>query len=218
MSCGFAPTQALAASGRSLHETGLHQLEARNFTGALVSFRQAAEAFSDRERSAVAIYNAGLASFEQARADEVLDPLSSQTYYRQASSSFRAALELKPGWEAARWNLELALQRLSLINREIEEQQKDQQEASDESEEAQPETKPSQEGEEEEEGEWEETEEEGANQPSDQMSGENAMNLEARDIPPPVVEPEDIFQQERENNAARRKNSQANYQPVEKDW
>ena len=48
--------------------------------------------------------------------------------------------------------------------------------------------------------------------------GQNAFDLEAQDIPPPMVEPEDLLQQEQENGEARQKNKSSNYKPVEQDW
>lgn len=209
------PAQALASPGSLLFRTGLKQFAAKNYANSLESFRAAAEAFPESERRAVALYNAGLACYHQALTDEMLDPLSSQTYYRQSCESFRAVLDMRPSLEDARWNLELALRRLALLSRDADERDGDK-EAQDESENQKKESKPS--GEDSEEEDSEQTDEEGASEPTSQTDGQNAMNLDARDIPPPMVEPEDIFQQERDSAEARQKNAASNYRPVEKDW
>lgn len=208
--------EAAASPGKSQFREGLKQWSAKNFTGALDSFRAAAEAFPDSERRAAALYNAGLACFEQALNGEILDPLSSQTYYRQSCDCFRAALEMVPTLDDARWNLELALRRLARISREVEEPEADPKQDPEKAKNPNADRKPSEnEGEEE---NVEESDAESASQPSSQMSGENAMDLNAKDIPPPMVEPEDLFEQERESDGARQRNAAANYRPVEKDW
>lgn len=200
-------------------ERGNEQLEAKNFAMAIASFMGASELLTSHEHRCMAIYNAANASFLQAKADEPLDPQSSLTYYRQAVKAYRACLEMFPDFKDAAWNLELTLVRLNQVSRKIEEQMNQEGEESEEqTSEQQGEEGESESSEEDGEGEYEETEEEGASEPSAQSGESNSIDLDAQDIPPPMVEPEDIFQQEMENSALREKGKASKYKPVDKDW
>ncbi len=196
---------------------GCQQLDAKNYAMAVQSFIAASETFEKAEHRTLAIYNSANACFLQARADEPLDPQSSLTYYRQAARAYRACLEMFPDFENAAWNLELTLLRLERISQEVENDVTDQ---SDDPGEESDESGEQNEGEsdEENEGEMEETDEEGSSDPSAQSGDQNAMDLDAQDIPPPMVEPEDILEQEIANAEARQKGKPGKYKPVEKDW
>tara|TARA_R110002096_G_scaffold215310_12_gene403153 strand:- start:4938 stop:5633 length:696 start_codon:yes stop_codon:yes gene_type:complete len=210
---------AEAESPFKAFQRGHEQLEAKNYAMAIASFMGASESLETSEHRCMTIYNAANASFLQAKADEPLDPQSSLTYYRQAVKAYRACLEMFPGFRDAGWNLELTLVRLDQISRQIEDEMNQEGEESEEqnSEESGEEGE-SEASEDEGEGEYEESDEEGANEPSAQSGESNSIDLDAQDIPPPMVEPEDILQHEVENSALREKGKASKYKPVEKDW
>lgn len=210
------PGAANAASPGRLFRHGLEQFAARNFAGSLDSFRAAAEGFAEPERRAVALYNAGLACYNQALADEPLDPLTASSYYRQSCEAYRAALEMLPTLDDARWNLELALRRLARLTREGEESKPSDEKSDDKSQDPSKDQEPSKQDSDEQ--NRQQSDQEIASQSNTQMNGEKAMDLDAQDIPPPAVEPDEILQQERDSNETRQKHSASKYKPVEKDW
>ena len=141
-------------------------------------------------------------------------------YYEASAEAFRAALDSRPGWEDAAWNHELAHLRAERTRQAMRQQANpDNPESEQESE--NPDADPT-EGEEgdpsDEEGEFEESEESGEGEPSNQSSSQMAMDLENQDIPPPILDPEDIFREEAANNESREKNSGRRYTPTERDW
>jgi len=214
-----ATTSRAADSPTKIYNQACEQLEAKNFAGTVALFMEAAEGLDSPDLRFRAIYNAGVCSFSQADADAMLDPQSSLVYYQGAIRAFRSCLDLQPDHPDALWNLELSMLRKQFVLKELQDNEDDSQN-SEESEESDQ----SQEGEsdesetEDEEGEWEESEEDGATDPSDQSSGPNSMDLESTDIPPPMVDPEDILQQEMENRELRQKQKSSKYKGVEKDW
>lgn len=212
---GFVPGNSVASPGPTLFQKGLKQMNAKNFTDSAESFRAASEAFPDSPRRALALYNAGLACFLQARADEMLDPMSSQNFYRQSCASFRAALEMQPSLEDSRWNLELALRRLALMTRPDESPENGKDPSSQSQNPNRDQEQSKKEGEEKDE---QKADQDRSAQESNQMSGQNAVDLNAQDLPPPMAEPEDIFRQERESAEVRQKTSGSRSRPVEKDW
>lgn len=209
----------LPKSPVALYNKAHEQMEAQNFAGTIALFMQAAEGLEKPGQRVQAIYNAGVCNFRQADVDALLDPQSALVYYSGAIRAFRACLDLEPNHEEALWNLELSLLRKHFIMQEMEQDQNDQN-TPEESEQ----DDSSQEGEsensemEDEEGEWEESDEEGASEPTDQSTGPNSMDLESQDIPPPMVDPEDLLQQEMENRQLRQKQQSSKYKAVEKDW
>lgn len=206
-----------AENPRKMFKLGVQQLQAKNFTGARESFMLAAEHYEHPRHRFDAVYNAGIASFGEGKKTLEIEPgtdyKTARLYYEMARDAFRACLEMEPGHKDAAWNLEVTLWRLAKA------------ESDDESNEDAPmdETDP-QEGDPEEgepedaEGEFEESEADGDMEPSDQQSGENAMDMEAQDIPPPLLEPEDLLEQEEANAEARDKSKSGKYKAVEKDW
>ncbi|MEQ1843164.1 MAG: hypothetical protein ABL994_22400, partial [Verrucomicrobiales bacterium] len=50
------------------------------------------------------------------------------------------------------------------------------------------------------------------------QEGPNALDLETQDLPPPMVEPEELFRQETEQSELRQRQRSTQYKPVEKDW
>jgi hypothetical protein len=172
----------------------------------------------------VAVYNAGLSCFLQAVSDEELDPQAAVEYFGQAIESFRACLEMNPDFADAAFNLELALAREARAAARIAEKDKpptDKDKAKEEPKEG--DEKESAEGEKSEsddEAEGESTKEEGEGEatPTSESKGANALDLEAKDLPPPMVEPEELFRQESEQGELRQKQRSTQYKPVEKDW
>ncbi len=206
-----------------LFRQGCRQLEAKNHAGAAGSFSRAAEGFTDPERRALALYNAGLGSFLQADADETLDPQSALEYFGQAADTFRASLDMKPDLADARWNLELALVRKARVAGEIARKAEAPTDENEPSGEESPEDKESAEGDEgqtseDSEGETSEEDADGEATPTNQSEGANALDLEANDLPPPTIEPEELLQQEAEQGDLRQKQRSNRYKPVEKDW
>ena len=61
------------------------------------------------------------------------------------------------------------------------------------------------------------SEEEGEGKPGEYTADDRAMNFDDQNMPPPVIDPEDIFKEEAANNEARDK-GRSRYQSVEKDW
>ena len=73
------------------------------------------------------------------------------------------------------------------------------------------------EGEEMEGDDMEESDESSEGKPSDYSASDLALDLENEGLPPPMLDPEDIFNEEAANNELRQKKGNK-YQAVEKDW
>ena len=214
---GLGNSRAAGESPATYFNLGCKQLEVKNFTAARESFMAAAERYDQPQRRFDAVYNAGVASFGEGKKTLEIEPgtdyKTARLYYQLARDAFRACLEMKPGHEDAAWNLEVTLWRLAKAESDDQNDEdapmdeKDSEEG--ESEEGEPEDS---------DGEFEESEADGDMEPSDQQSGENAMDMEAQDIPPPLLEPEDLLEQEEANAEAREKSKSGKYKAVEKDW
>ncbi len=219
MVLGVGRTELKADEAQAEFARGWEQLTAKNYGMAIASFLTASEKLEAPRDRCLAVYNCANASFLQAKADEALDPQSSQTYYRQAAKAYRACLEMFPDFEDAIWNLEVTLVRLNRVSVEIENEMTQEGEASDEESSSESgEEGESEASEEEGDGEYEESEEEGAADPSAQSGEQNSMDLDAQDIPPPMVEPEELLEQEIQNAESRMKGKSSKYKTVEKDW
>jgi Ca-activated chloride channel family protein len=211
-----------------LFRRGQVQVQAKNHANAAASFLQAAQCFAEPHRRRVAVYNAGLSWFFQAVSDEELDPQASVVYFGHAIESFRACLEMDPGFADAAFNLELALAREARAASRIAEKEKpptDKEKAEEEPNEEQEKEaaegeKAESESETDDEAEGESTKEDGEGEatPTSESKGANSLDLEAKDLPPPMVEPEELFRQESEQGELRQKQRSTQYKPVEKDW
>lgn len=219
----FAPLGS-AATPEKLFREGRTQLAAKNHATAAGTFMEAAQAFPDSERRALAIYNAGLSAFLQAVGDEELDPQSSVEYFGQAVEAFRVCLAMQPDFPDAAFNLELSLAREAQIAAEIkakDEPPTDEDKAPKDAEKK--ENEPAEgndkaESPDDAEGESSEEPAEGEAKPTNQSEGSNAMDLESQDLPPPSIEPEELFRQETEQGDLRQKQRSTRYKAVEKDW
>ncbi|MBU6303182.1 MAG: VWA domain-containing protein [Verrucomicrobia bacterium] len=224
----FAPMPpAMAAEDPvKLFRRGQSQVQAKNHANAAASFLEAAQRFPEPRRRMIAVYNAGLSAFLQGVSDEELDPQSAAIYFGQAINSFRACLGMHPEFGDAAFNLELALAREARAAARVAEKQKppvDKEKAPEEP--GEKEKKESAEGqkseaESDDEGEGEKTREEGEGEatPASESKGSNSLDLEAKDLPPPMVEPEELFRQESQQGELRQKQRSTQYKPVEKDW
>lgn len=217
---GIVPN-ARAENPVKLFNYGHTQIEATNFGGAIQTFMLAAEKFEDPQSRLQAIYNAGYASFREAEKTLAIEPgtdyEAAYHYYEVAAEAFRSCVRADPGYADAAWSLEVTLRHLVETAEKVENQSESDEDAPmDEGDPQDGEAEES--SEDESEGEMEEAEGEGESEPSDQNAGENAMDMDAQDIPPPMVEPEDIFDQEAANAETREKNAGSKYKAVEKDW
>ncbi|MFT5469811.1 MAG: Ca-activated chloride channel family protein [Verrucomicrobiales bacterium] len=196
---------------------GCQQLLVKNFLGARESFMAAAVDFEHPDRRMDSVYNAGIASFREGKKTLAIEPGTdynmARLHFMMAKEAFRTCLQMRPGHEDTAWNLEVTLWSLA----DVEERQKsDEDTPVDEKdpEEGDPEDSESEENE----GETEEAENEGEMEPSDQQQGEHAVDMEAQDIPPPMLNPEDLLEQEEANAEAREKSKSGKYKAVERDW
>jgi hypothetical protein len=221
------PEAAAAPDPARLFRDAVRQLDAKNHAGAALSFTEAAERFRDPARQAVALHNAGLACLRQGLADEELDPLAAADAYARAVAAFRASLDLRAGsFPDTLWNLELALAREAKVTAAIARQTpppSDENEPAPEPEDAEPRDESQEAGDkaessEEAEGESSAENAEGEATPTSRSQGDNALDLETQDLPPPMVEPEELLAQEVEQGELRQKNRATRYKSVEKDW
>ena len=146
-----------------------------------------------------------------------LPATQSPSISRQRRHSARASI-LIPTTPAAAWNYELALLRAKELET-AREQEKQEPEDPPRKEKSDPGESESTRTEDEDGGdEWQETDTEDASRLADLESSQSAMDLLNQDLPPPMVDPQDLLMEEELNNASRDKRSRKNYDPTEKDW
>jgi uncharacterized protein YegL len=205
---------------------GQAQMRAKNHANAAASFLLAAQGFPDPRQRMIAVYNAGLGCFHQGASDEELDPQAAVIYFGQAIDSFRVCLGMEADFADAAFNLELALAREARAAARLADKEKPPidkekapEEPGEEKEKKEGEGQKSEDGSDDE-GDEESTREEGEGEatPTSESNGSNTLDLEARDLPPPMVEPEELFRQESQQGALRQKQRSTQYKPVEKDW
>ncbi len=215
-----------------LYNQGVQLLAADNFLEARERFTQAVQApgKSSKKLTLKAIYNLGCSHFSLAEKgplvgdsetieEELATPPSDPvTEYLAAAQAFRACLDLDPNHPAAAWNYELALLRAKELET-AREQEKQEPEDPPRKEKSDPGESESTRTEDEDGGdEWQETDTEDASRLADLESSQSAMDLLNQDLPPPMVDPQDLLMEEELNNASRDKRSRKNYDPTEKDW
>lgn len=219
---GFSFSGELKAAGgpddpNTKFNLGCKQLQAKNFLGARDSFIAAAEDFEQSDRRLESVYNAGIASFREGKKTLAIEPGTdynmARLHFKMAKEAFRTCLKMQPRHEDSAWNLEVTLWAIA----DVEERQKSDQDTpvdEQDPEDGDPEESESDENE----GEFEEAENEGEMEPSDQQMGEHSVDMETQDIPPPMLNPEDLLEQEEANAEAREKNKGGKYKAVERDW
>jgi tetratricopeptide (TPR) repeat protein len=225
LSAGAATETRAADRPEQLFREGLSQLQAKNHATAVGTFLEAAALFPDSERRGIALYNSGLSCFRQAASDEELDPQSAREYFGQAVESFRACLAINPDFSDAAFNLELALAREARMSALIAE--KDQPPTDKEKKDAPKE--PGDDKQDSEKGDPSDADADregkksdeppgGTPQPTNSADGPDAIDLESQDLPPPTLDPEELFRQESEQSGLRQKQRANQSKPVEKDW
>jgi hypothetical protein len=139
--------------------------------------------------------------------------------------SFRACLTINPDFSDAAFNLELALAREARMSALIAE--KDQpptdKEKKDAPKEPGDEKQDSEKGDPsdadaDKEGKKSDEPADGTPQPTNAADGPDAIDLESPDLPPPTLDPEELFRQESEQSGLRQKQRVNQSKPVEKDW
>ncbi len=208
-------------SAKGHYRKGRRFFQAQEYAKAIEAFRMALEHSRGDELRVAACYNLGNSYFKGAEMILPQDQVLSLNYFSLSTEAFRAVLDFDAANEDAAWNLELARTREKELldalrsDREGESGESEDGEDQDQSEEGEP----GEEGDEMEPGdEMEETEESGEGKPSDYSAGDLSLDLENQNMPPPMVDPEDIFEEDAENNALRQKKGSSKYQAVEKDW
>ena len=222
--------RAIYNQGVALHADG-------DLRSAADAFHRAAQLGGSLNPSfaAKAIYNLGRCHFDLATSEPEflgspdLEEGDDEAYlvapdpvveYRTAARAFRAALDIDPSLKDAAWNLELARLRAEEAAMARDQTNNDQQDPSDEEQEG--ETSDEGESSESDEDDWgedgDETDQEGDGTPSDYQSSQSAVDLQNQDIPPPMIDPQELLMEEREHRESREKSRGKQYQPVDKDW
>jgi len=110
---GSQPDDPAPQSARTLYNQGLAQLNTNQFEAALENFERARRAAgTDGEVRLRATYSLGWLAVKQA--DTLLDgaPSDALDHLERGAVWFREAVALRPGWEDARYNLELVERRI----------------------------------------------------------------------------------------------------------
>ena len=201
------------------YNEGCRLLDLRLFEEALTVFRLALQGAEDEVLRVRACYNLGNCYFRGAEAIMSRDQVTAVQFFGLSAVAFRTVLDYERDHEDAAWNLELARRREKELLEALQSEREGEDAESEESE-SQEESKdgePGEDGEDMESEDTEESEEGDEGKPSDYSASDLALDLDSEGIPPPMVDPEDIFQEEAMNNELRQKKG-AKYQPVEKDW
>ncbi|MFV1993923.1 MAG: VWA domain-containing protein [Verrucomicrobiales bacterium] len=217
----LAADGAEARAGIGAYREGSRLYRRMRFPEAAETFRLALNsAGGDSVLRFRAAYNLGNSYFKGAEVIMAEDGEAALLYLGLSAEAFRAALDLDPENGDAAWNLELARRHERDLLEALESDREGQENKSEEveSDEEGEDGEQSEEGEEmESDEEGEESEESGEGKPSDYSASDLALDLENQDLPPPMTDPEDIFEEEAMNNELRQKKG-TKYQPVEKDW
>lgn len=189
------------------------------YNEAVQSFRMALDRTEDKELRVRACYNLGNSFYKGGEAIVAEDQGLALEFFAMSAVAYRAALDYRPGFADAAWNLELARRSERDLRDAMKSEQEGQEESSEESksEEEGEEGEPGDEGENAESEDMEESDDSGEGKPSDYSASDLALDLENEGLPPPMLDPEDIFQEESANNELRQKKG-SKYQAVEKDW
>lgn len=205
---------------REAFRVGAERFEEGSYASAADCFRAALHGLGTDPLREAAAGNLGIALFQQAEQVRIKEPALAAEIFLRSAAAFRSRLDWDPSNSSAAIHLELARTRCRECEEEVRraEESQEKQEQEEQGEESE-EGDPSEEGEErDDEGEYEEGESEGEADSTNQSSSQTAMDMDSRDIPPPAIDPEDIFQEQAENAEAREKKGPGKYKAVERDW
>ncbi|MEM7147368.1 MAG: VWA domain-containing protein, partial [Verrucomicrobiota bacterium] len=199
-------------------DRGAEFYEDENFVDAIRAYELALTQERGGKNGARACFNLGNSLFRQAQELGESNLLESLAAYARSAHAFGAAVRRDSNFEDAKWNLELARLRLRELEEHIEQnmQQSEEQESEEQSK-SMTEEESDEQGDEEFDESMEESEQEGEGKPSEYTADDRALNMDDRNLPPPMVDPEDIFKEQEANNEVRSK-SRSGYQSVERDW
>ncbi|MEM9280328.1 MAG: VWA domain-containing protein [Verrucomicrobiota bacterium] len=197
---------------------GCENYDANRFEAAISAFEEVLAIDGGAVRSAQACYNLGNSLFRLAQEVEATSVRDALSAYTRSVRAYATAVRRDEAFQDAAWNLELARLRLRELEEYIEKnmEQSDEEEGEEQSK-SMTEEDSDEEGEEDFDESMDESEQEGEGKPSEYTADDRALNLDDRNLPPPMVDPEDIFKEQEANNEVRSK-GRSGYQSVEKDW
>jgi len=189
------------------------------YTNAVVSYSRALAVTDHNEIQFRCCYNMGICRVLAAEDSSVEEADRAMHDLDEAVRCFRAALAVRPASEDAAWNLECALHRRQVLERERRlraAMEKNKQQAESESSEGHA----SRSAHADDDIVGQEIDADMAAAMADQASSARAgaLDLESRTLPPPNISPEDVLREEAEINALREKTGGPVSAKVKKDW